>query len=214
MEMYKTNTVLTPIVTQSYVSSDDYKKYGFERSRLNAFILKNEKKLLFKSNKNIALPIFSETICIKNFPTSYNTNSYIVKEYAVKAGSILMHSSNTLFRKNIEKLNMMVNLDDNWDQEGASKFDLALIANVKELLRKFGQFQPNIFPTSNSDIQAEFYIQNNYLELLLSKTKCEVYITDGKNLANDIFEDFDYDESKILSIVQKFHAQNKYGDKE
>lgn len=112
---------------------------------------------------------------------------------------------NFLLQRNIEKLNRIATLENNWDGNDAKPFDPAFITNIKQLLIKLDQKQPNIFPINNSSIQAEFYIQTNYLELTISKTECEAYITDGKNLSRDIFENFDYDENKILSIVRNFY---------
>lgn len=121
-------------------------------------------------------------------------------------------SNNMLFAKNIEKLNKMAELEENWNDEGAGRFDPILISNVKHLLTKLDLFQPNIFPTNESFIQAEFYVQKNYLELILSKSRCEVYITDGENQNNDIFEDYNYDEKRIISTIQKFFYNSRHGE--
>lgn len=149
---------------------------------------------------------YNKNLCINSTSNVNDTNNlgFTVLDWSAH----MKASTNMLYKKNIEKLNEMSELNDNWDDEGARAFDKALIENVKRLLTKLNQYQPNIFPTSESNIQAEFYIQKNYLELVLSKNKCEVYITDGNNLSNDIFKDIDYNEDEIVSIVQNFYNKN------
>lgn len=148
---------------------------------------------------------------IKRIITAYTDNDIDSKKIIVPYRSIPMQSTpeTDIFRKNIEKLNEMALLDNNWDDNGAQAFDKTLLDNVKHLLVSLKDHQPDIFPTNNSTVQAEFYIQNNYLELILSKDKCEVYITDGENLDKDFFDDFEYDEEKIKHIVSSFYSKNK-----
>lgn len=119
-------------------------------------------------------------------------------------------NSNLLFEKNIAKLNEMLNLGDDWDGEGALAFDKELIENAKELLTSLTILQPNIFPTADSRIQLEFYNKNNYLEFVISRSGCELYITDSINLDSDIFDEFEYCKDKVVSIVKKFYNNTWY----
>lgn len=110
-----------------------------------------------------------------------------------------------LYNKNIEKLAIMKGLEDNWNEEGAPKFNQNLISNVEKLLGALKSIMlPNIFPTANSNILMEFHRQRHYLSLEVSEHSCKAYSTDGVNFDNDTFETYEYSQEKIISLVTFF----------
>jgi hypothetical protein len=112
-----------------------------------------------------------------------------------------------LIRKNIQKLDMMLNLKENWDENGAKPFSKELINKVRLLINKLIEHQPNIFPTLESNIQIEFYNGDDcYLQFVVSDNLVESYQTDGLNFENDIFEEFEYSEETIIKKVYDFYT--------
>ena len=115
-----------------------------------------------------------------------------------------------VYNKNVEKLNCMKKLEDNWE-DGAKSFSEILINNVIALIENLAYFQPNVFPKYDSRIQLEFYDNSErYLQLVLSENTCELYYTDGINFDNDKFEEFEYDEEYIKMCVNRFYGNNLY----
>lgn len=70
--------------------------------------------------------------------------------------------------KNIEKLNLIANFEENWNGYNAPKFDSALIDKAKEFIQQIS-FQPEVFPIPGGAIQFEYNKDNGeYLELEIS----------------------------------------------
>lgn len=114
-----------------------------------------------------------------------------------------------VYNINIEKLNMMCVLEENWDDEGALPFSSELIEKVRSLLKHLNQYQPDIFPKTDSRIQLEFYTENNrYLKITVSETICDIYSTDNFNYNDDFFETYPFNEANIYRTVMLFYSNN------
>lgn len=71
-------------------------------------------------------------------------------------------------KDNLNKLNMIQNLKNNWDLHGAKPFNQHLIKLCRTLLIRL-KWQPEIFPTANDSIQFEFENVDNCLEIQIFK---------------------------------------------
>ena len=100
--------------------------------------------------------------------------------------------------KCIEKLNEILSLNDNWNENGAKKFDKVFVNKIKSLLKYF-PYEPEIFPTANNSIQFEYDLENKYLEIEFFKDKITVFIE------NELETQFTYDELfKVVNILKIF----------
>jgi hypothetical protein len=127
-----------------------------------------------------------------------------IETYPIKSEIV---GKSDLIRKNTQKLDMMLNLKENWDENSAKPFSKELINKVRLLINKLIEHQPNIFPTLESNIQIEFYNgENSYLQFVVSDNLVESYQTDGLNFENDIFEEFEYSEETIIKKVYDFYT--------
>lgn len=96
-------------------------------------------------------------------------------------------------QENLQKLQIISSLKDNWNGEGASAFDVELIKKVGSILPVLAK-QPEIFPTSVGSIQLEYDGSNDsYLEMEISNSKTiEVFRIDREggeenfNIENNI----------------------------
>ena len=84
--------------------------------------------------------------------------------------------------RNINKLNKISALKDNWDGYGAEHFSHSIVRDAKDMLQKLLK-QPEIFPTADGTIQMEYEKENgDYLEIQFSDAPlCEVYMSENQN---------------------------------
>lgn len=69
---------------------------------------------------------------------------------------------------NINKfIENILSLEDNWDGNGAKKFDKTFVVYIENLAEQL-IITPQIFPTVNGEIQFEFEDENNYLEFVFT----------------------------------------------
>ena len=69
---------------------------------------------------------------------------------------------------NINKfIKNILSLEDDWDGNGAKKFDKAFVEYIENLAKEL-IIVPQIFPTVNGEIQFEFEDENNYLEFVFN----------------------------------------------
>lgn len=80
---------------------------------------------------------------------------------------------------NLEKLEQIALLQENWDGEGAKPFSSSLINKVREIILRL-QNQPEMFPTACDSIQIEYDgIDGSYLEFEISEgEQIKVYAVD------------------------------------
>lgn len=104
-----------------------------------------------------------------------NNTYFIVSKLSnnVEIGSFKLLSSisnteseqNSKLKRNLEKLNSIAKLEQNWDLYGSDVIDERLINKVEKLLRSL-KHQPEVFPTGNGGIQLDFFKDDdNFLEI-------------------------------------------------
>lgn len=105
--------------------------------------------------------------------------------------------------KNFEKLNIIKDLDANWDNYGAQPFSSEFIDLCKKFIIDIHR-QPEVFPTARQSIQFEYEKENGeYLELEIFEDRVELF----KMLKNgeEIEEEFALDITKINESVINFY---------
>lgn len=106
---------------------------------------------------------------------------------------------------NLEKLNSFLTLEDNWNDNGAEKFNEELI-NKCIFLEKFICFEHFISPTACNSIQFEFEINDRYLELEVFDDKIEVFISDLSE------REYKFDNNikgliQVVNVIKYFHLK-------
>ena len=87
--------------------------------------------------------------------------------------------------KNLDTLNDISKLADNWNSEGAKSFSKNLIQRTKDLLNGL-TMQPNIYPNTNGSIRFEYEKDDgSYLEIQVTEDRSyNVYRKDNKGERN------------------------------
>ncbi len=105
-----------------------------------------------------------------------------------------------ILQDNIKRLSEIGELEDNWDQYGASKFDPNLILKCIKFISKFDlNYQPEIFPTARQSIQIEFEPDENYyleFEFFINRIKLYKRIGTDKTFMDSLSEDDAFAEIK------------------
>ncbi len=107
-------------------------------------------------------------------------------------------------KKNINKITLISTLKNNWNGNGASSFNPALIQKVSSIVLMLLR-QPEIFPTSANTIQLEYEgPENSYLEIEISESdQAEVFSInkDGSEKSFSINDNID----SLNSLVNSFY---------
>ena len=107
---------------------------------------------------------------------SYDLPGYTFNNMETYMESIFMDNEKI---NNIEKLDQIAKLEDDWDGEGARSFSNVLIQNVKNILMSL-KYQPEVFPTACDTIQIEYERENgSYLEIEISTEDAKVFAVDS-----------------------------------
>jgi hypothetical protein len=118
--------------------------------------------------------------------------------------NITLNDPDKKMERNINKLERISQLKENWNGYGAKPFPLALIYAAKNLIRKL-YFQPQIFPTAAESIQFEFEKDNgDYLEFqFYGNGTCEVF-----RILGDHEEEFTSQDNftSLNSIINTFYG--------
>lgn len=73
--------------------------------------------------------------------------------------------------ENLDKLQGIAALPDNWNDNGAEAFSKVLIEKIKDILLGLHR-QPEVFPTACDAIQLEYDgLNNSYMEIVVSESK-------------------------------------------
>ena len=75
--------------------------------------------------------------------------------YQQDAGMIPQYTVTNKMQKNMDKIDQIAALKDNWNGYGATAFSEALIQKVKRLI-SLAKVQPEVFPTASDSIQIEY----------------------------------------------------------
>lgn len=102
-----------------------------------------------------------------------------------------------------EKLSVISNLKDNWNDNGAAPFSKKLVEKVADIVDKL-LIQPEIFPTALGTIQLEFdNSERNHMELEIGEQgETEVFITYSNG--QDAFERITVSAESINRILSVF----------
>ena len=149
-------------------------------------------------------------LCVKcklkiNIDELYRVNNHKMtrrkcKKYKRKGGVIM----NDIIKENLEKIQNISQLKDDWNGNGASAVKDTLIKKMKYLILRLN-IQPEIFPTARGSIQFEYEKETGeYLEFELFDTRLEVLTmgSDGNNYSYDM----DIDIEEINKVVDKFYG--------
>ena len=101
---------------------------------------------------------------------------------------------------NIEKLNLFLELKDNWNDNNVKPFTSKLIEKVKLIISNV-DYQPYIFPTACNSIQLEYEMENgNYLEFEIFENSIKVF-----QVINSIEKTFYISEDIISTYINNFY---------
>ena len=101
---------------------------------------------------------------------------------------------------NIEKLNLFLELKDNWNDNNAKPFTSKLIEKVKLIISNV-DYQPDVFPTGCNSIQLEYEMENgNYLEFEIFENSIKVF-----QVINNIEKTFYISEDIIPTYINNFY---------
>lgn len=107
-------------------------------------------------------------------------------------------------RDNLNQLDMIEQLEDDWNGEGAAAFSKELIARVRDIIMQL-KLQPEVFPTARDSIQFEYYINNKYLEVEFNEQpKCKIFSADEFRNTSTKFINADAEE--INKVVDQFYG--------
>lgn len=127
----------------------------------------------------------SSTVLANNIPEYNNTAIYRNYIDGVQENELFSEASHTQsvnvrlpkdLEKSIKKIMLISTLKNNWNGNGASAFNKALIQKVIGIVWTLDR-QPEIFPTAANSIQLEYEgSKNSYLEIEISESnKAEVF---------------------------------------
>ena len=112
---------------------------------------------------------------------------------------------NNIIKENLEKIQDISELKDDWNGNGASAVKDTLIQKMKYLILRLN-IQPKIFPTARGSIQFEYEKETGeYLEFELFDTKLKVLTmgSDGNNYSYNM----DIDIEEINKVIDEFYNQ-------
>lgn len=105
---------------------------------------------------------------------------------------------------NMNKLNLFLNFEQNWNGNGADPFSTTLINRVGNILNHL-RHQPQVFPTANDSIQLEYEKENGeYLEF-------EIFENGNIHMLKVDSDDREYEEDNvdlntIIGLVGDFYG--------
>ena len=102
------------------------------------------------------------------------------------------------FADNLERLNGIAQLGDNWDGYGAEPIPCSVINEAQRLISCLSR-QPEIFPTGNNSIQFEYDLPDDiYLEFEICEGKILAMQVHGRDYDNAIYREFSYDDTDSI----------------
>lgn len=95
---------------------------------------------------------------------------------------------------NLERLNDIAQLGDNWNGYGAEPISRSIIDEARRLILCLSR-QPEIFPTGANSIQLEYHLPNEiYLEIDIYEGGIEAMQLHGRDYDNALYREFSYDD--------------------
>lgn len=122
---------------------------------------------------------------------NYMEDDYIVRNYMDKEKKM-----------NLEKLEQIAQLKEDWDGDGAQPFSNCLISRVREIIMRL-QNQPEIFPTACDSIQIEYDgTDGSHLEFEISENDVNVYSVDKDGYEKN----YSIEPESIDKVVEEFYG--------
>lgn len=176
-------------------------------------------------SKNASLKSFANTAFSIGLLVSVSTNNI----YSVNLNSALYNNNHIVYKtinadtelkdnkteqitieskylNSLSKLNTILCLRNNWNNNGAKAFRNEFIERVRNVIMEL-EVQPEIFPTANNSIELVYTKKDDsYLsyEIFDNKRQCEIFVTNpqGKYYKNDFF----VDSSKMNKYTNSFYG--------
>lgn len=140
-----------------------------------------------KGNKNVVIISEDEYNKIKQSDIWGTYATTIISHASVKRESTV--SNGSLKADNLKKLEVIQNLKDGWNGNGAPAFPESLIVRAGEIIKGLS-IQPEIFPTALGSIQLEYdNSRHDHMEIEIGEdSDAEVFIStyDGKEIFDTI----------------------------
>ena len=134
---------------------------------------------------------------------SSNTDNYYRVDGPALPSNVITITNR--LQENLDKLEEIKNLPDNWNGNNADAFPGALISKVKDIILGIS-IQPEMFPTAADSIQLEYDgPYNSYLEFQISnKELADVFIIDSDGKEREFSVSCSIGE--IDKVVKKFYG--------
>lgn len=103
-----------------------------------------------------------------------------------------------------EKLNMIENLQENWNSYGAFPIDPEIIKKVRDIISHL-PFIPQVHLTNDGVIQLEYENEYRYLEftILLTDIECYICTQDGNKEKEIVVKNI----GEMIDVIDKFHKR-------
>lgn len=149
--------------------------------------------------ESVCVPVRKEHISV-NYPQNISCNAIYSQ------GDIFMNVSSDAI-KNIQKLDKIANLPDDWNENKAKPFSKELIDKCKRLISSLS-IQPELFPTAANSIQLEYEKDNGeYLEFNIRENSVDVYQIYGDKHEEE-FTIYSRVDEKVKETVDDFYARD------
>lgn len=111
-------------------------------------------------------------------------------------------------KENLDKLNQIKELKDDWNGYGAQSIDNIVIKSVENIIENV-HVQPEIYPTGRNSIQLEYELEDrSYLEFEVFKDKILCMILPQRNYNKPKYEIIQpVDIKRINEIIDNFYIK-------
>lgn len=109
-------------------------------------------------------------------------------------------------QKNLDRLNQIKELKDNWNGYGVQSIDSIVIKSVENIIKNV-HIQPEIYPTGHNSIQLQYELEDkSYLEFEVFKDKILCMVGPQRNYNKSKYEIIQpVDIKRINEIIDNFY---------
>lgn len=155
----------------------------------------NFKNVLTQSNNDCVMYVLIPQNSLNGNNLEYNSHTKWFEGVAMEVDDM---------SKNIELLNSFLNLEVDWDNEGALPLPTSIISKMRGIIF-FLHHQPDIFPTARDSIQFEYEKDDgDYLEFELFEDRLKMFKMAPNGDTNTSFIPLDI--STINKAVDEFYG--------
>lgn len=132
--------------------------------------------------------------------TTFNMNEIVISDTNTRGQNNFTIQDD--LTRNLDRLENIAQLEDDWDGYGAKSFSTTVIATVRNIISYLKE-QPEIFPTGRGSVQLEYHMPDySYLELEVFDDKVVVMQILNSDYDNAQFWELPSNEiTKILNIT-------------